>query len=102
MKVKELIKKLADLDWDKEIFIYTDWDYLHEDWTFFKQVYDVEDFEFNRWYFLKPEWDKPLVEELVWWQSTKDIKEDIDIAKKYMKDEWYWDIIEEGECYYIE
>ena len=67
MKVKELIKKLADLDGDKEMFIYTDWDYLHEDWTFFKQVYDVEDFEFSRWYFLKPEGDKPLVEELVWW-----------------------------------
>jgi hypothetical protein len=102
MKVKELIKKLADLDGDKEIFIYMDWDYLQEDNTFFKEVYAAEDFELNKWYFLKTEDNLSFVEELWRYDTVKDIKEDIDIAKKYMKEEWYEDIVDEGECYYIE
>ena len=102
MKVKELIKKLAELDWEKEMFIHFDWCYLHEDNTYFKETYCFSDFELNKWYFLKAEDKSLFVEELGNYGTRADIKDDIDIAKKYMKEEWYGDIIEEGECYYLD
>ena len=101
MKVKELIKKLQELDWDKEILLYTDWNYLQEDWTFFKLSYSFEDLELIEWYFLETK-DEVLVNEILKYQDIKDIAEEIKIAKKYMKNEWYEKVIKEWECYCFE
>ena len=101
MKVKELIEKLKELDQDKEIFIYTDWNYLQEDWTFFKLSYSFEDLELIKWYFIETK-DEVLVSELIGDFTKEDIKEEIKMAKKYMKKEWYEKVINEWECYCFE
>lgn len=101
MKVRELIEQLKKLDWDKEILLYTDWNYLQENDCYFKYSYTFNDIHTNRWYFLKTK-DEVFVEELICNEEVWDILESINIAKKYMKREWYGDIEDEWECYYLE
>ena len=101
MKVKELISKLQGLDQNKEILLYTDWNYLQEDWTFFKLSYSFNDLEINKCYFLETK-DEVLVDEITKYSDADDIKEEIEIAKKYMRKEWYEKIIKEWEWYYFE
>lgn len=92
MKVKELIEMLGKLDQNKEIFIYQDWNYLQEDWTYFKQVENIENFRTYTGYFMKYGDETVFEQNYVDWdwdEVRKDVKMSRRIAKKYMKNEWY-------------
>ena len=102
MKVKELIEKLQKLDKNQEIFFYSDWNYLQEDWTYFKEVTD--DMLLGKWYFMKA-WEYTFFEECyVPWDFEKIKKETSKsrrIAKRYMKYEWYARVSKEWGWYII-
>ena len=103
MKVKELIKMLKGLDWDKEIFINIDWPYL--DWQendiYFQQIKNIEDFEIRKWYYVKS-WNETFTQ-VTHVFDFKEIEtyyiEDALKAKKYMEEEWYEKVSDEWLCY---
>ena len=104
MKVKELIKMLEKLDQNKEIFIYQDWDYLHEEWTYFKLVEHIENFRTYTGYFMKCGDETVFEQNYVDWdwdEVRADIKRSRRIAKKYMKNEWYPSVDSEWVWYLL-
>lgn len=88
---------LEKLDQDKEILIDIDWDYLQDDWSFFKLSFSFDDFELKEWYYLETK------DELLFWrkrsEEEQDLKQRAKIAKKYMKQEWYEKVEREWMCY---
>lgn len=104
MKVKELIKMLEKLEQDKEIFIYQDWDYLHEEWTYFKLVENLEDFRTYTGYYLKAGAYTVFEQNYVdynWDEVREDVRKSRRIAVKYMKNEWYPKVNSEGVWYLL-